>query len=148
MRLGTVTGGSGAHSPTVYTVLAESARSHSRRYLAAEALLAGAAAAVILACQPPWWPVASLALAVGLYAGWGLLARRDPRPERRRHAPLLRLIVAGLATAAVLAGLGGLALKAFWGTAPGPYGTCYRPDGKSYACDADGHHRAVSRPPT
>ena len=148
MRLGTAVGSGGAHSPTVYTVLAESARSHSRRYLAAEASLAGAAAAVIIAWQRPWWPVASLVLAVGLYAGWGLLARQDPRPERRRRAHLLRLIVAGLATAATLGGLGGLALKAFWGTTPGPYGTCYRPDGKSYACDVDGHFRAVSDPPT
>jgi len=148
MRLGTVAGASGAHSPTVYTVLAESARSHSRRYLAAESSLAGTAAAVILAWQPPWWPVASLALVVGLYACWGLLARRDTGPKRGRWARLLRVIVAGLATAAMLAGLGGLAVKAFWGTAPGPYGTCYRPDGTSYACDVDGRPRAASRPPT
>jgi hypothetical protein len=147
MRLGTVAGGSAAHAPTVFTVFAESARSHSARYLAGEATVAGTAAVVILAWQPPWWPIASLALAVGLYAGWGLLARRETRPERERWARLLRVIVAGLATAVTLLGLGGLAVKAFWGTTPGPYGTCYRPDGTSYACDVDGHHRAVSRPP-
>lgn len=148
MTPGTVAGGSGVHSPTVYTVLAGSARSHSPRYLAAEASLAGAAAAVILAWRPLWWPVASLALAVGLYAGWGLLALRDTHSERGSGARVLRTIVAGIATAATLAGLGGLAMKAFWGTAPGPYGMCYQPDGKSYACDANGHRRAVSRPPT
>jgi hypothetical protein len=148
MRLGTVAGGSGFHSPTVYTVLAGSARSHSRRYLAAEASLAGAAAAAILAWRPLWWPVASLALAVGLYAGWGLLALRDAHPERGPATRVLRTIVAGIATAATLAGLGGLAVKAFWGTAPGPYGVCYQPDGKSYACDVNGQRRSVSRPPT
>jgi len=91
MRLGTIAGGSGAHSPTVYTVLAESARSHSRRYLAAESSLAGTAAVVILAWQPPWWPVALLALVVGLYACWGLLARRDTDPKRGRWERVLRV---------------------------------------------------------
>ena len=147
MRLDTVAGSGGAHSPTVYTVLAGSARSHSRCYLEVEASLAVAVAALVAAWQPSWWPVAALALAVGLYAGWGLLARRIPTPERRRRAHLVRLFVAGLATAASLAGLGGMVLKAFWGTTPGSYGMCYPPDGKSYPCDMDGHHRSVSRVP-
>lgn len=146
MRLDAVAGSGGAHSPTVFTVLAGSARSHTRRYLEAEASLAGAVAALIVAWQPSWWPVAALALAVGLYAGWGLLARRIQRPERRRRAYLVRLFVAGLATAASLAGLGGLAVKAFWGATPGPYGMCYLPDGKSYPCDVAGHHRPVVAP--
>ena len=133
-------------APTVYTVLAQSARSHSRRYLAAEAMLAGTVAVLVLAWQPAWWPVASLALAVGLYASWGLLARWTIGDERTPWPRLLRGILTGLATAATLAGLGGLAVKAFWGSAPGPYGMCYRPDGTSYACHADGSRRPVSRP--
>lgn len=138
----------GSPSPTVYTVLAETARAHSRRYLVAEASLAGAAAALLIDWQPRAWPVASLVLAVCLYACWGLLARAGAGrgPGRRQH--LLCMVVAGLATVAALGGLGGLALKAFWGTAPGPYGTCYRPDGTSYGCNTDGSRRAVSPAPT
>ena len=90
MRPGTIARGREPRAPTVYTVLAASARSHSRRYLAVEALLAGMAAA--------------------------------------------------------LAGLGGLAVTAIWGTAPGPYGMCHDPDGSSYACDARGNRRPVSPP--
>ena len=142
-----VTGDGDAPAPTIFTVLADTARAHSRRYLLAEASLAGATAALLLDWRPAAWPAASLALAVCLYACWGLLARDDAaRGSGRRH--LLRLIVAGLATVAVLCGAGGLALKAFWGTAPGPYGACYRPDGTSYACNADGSRRAVAPPPT
>ena len=138
-------GAARAPAPTVYTVLADAARARSRRYLAAEALLAGTAAALVLGWQPRWWPAASLALAVGLYASWGLLARATA--ERARWPRVLRLAVAALATAATLAGLGGLALRAFWGSAPGPYGTCYEPDGAAYPCHADGGRRTPSRPP-
>ena len=147
MTPGTMTRGREPHAPTVYTVLAASARSHSRRYLAGEALLAGMAAALVLAWQPRWWPAACLALTVGLYAGWGLLARGPLGHGRARWSRLPSVVVAGLATAAALAGLGGLAVRAFWGTAPGPYGMCHQPDGTSYACDAEGNRRPVSRPP-
>src|SRR5688500_15171774 len=103
-------------APTVYTVLAGSARAHSRRYLVSEASIAGAVALLLLAWQPRAWPVASLALAVCLYAGWGLLARDDAGRRPTGGHQLLRTVVAALATAAALGGLGGLALKAFWGT--------------------------------
>src|SRR5688500_3806393 len=113
------TRGAGSPSPTVFTVLAETARAHSRRYLVAEASLAGVTVALLLAWQPRAWPVASLALAVCLYACWGLLALDDAaRRPGRQH--LLRTIVAILATVAAAGGVGGLALKAFWGSAPGP----------------------------
>lgn len=146
MMPGTITRGREPRAPTVYTVLAASARSHTRRYLAVEALLAGMAAALVLVWQSRWWPAACLALTVGLYAGWGLLADRPPGHARTLGARLLRVVLAGLATAAALAGLGGLAVKAFWGTAPGPYGMCHDPDGTSYACDAEGNRRPVSPP--
>ena len=141
-----VTGDGDAPAPTIFTVLADTARAHSRRYLLAEASLAGATAALLLAWQPGAWPVASLALAVCLYACWGLLARGDAARHPGQHD--LPRVIAALATVAALGGVGGLALKAFWGTAPGPYGACYRPDGTSYACNADGSRRAVAPPPT
>jgi hypothetical protein len=146
MTPGMVASVTDAPAPTVYTVLAQSARSHSRRYLAAEAVLAGTVAALVVAWQPRWWSVASLALGVALYASWGLVAHRSTGGESIPWPRLLRGILAGLATAATLAGLGGLAVKAFWGSAPGPYGMCYEPDGSSYTCHADGSRRPASRP--
>jgi hypothetical protein len=146
MRPGEVVSGSDPRAPSVYAVLAQSARSHSRRYLSAEGLLAGAVAMIVVAWQPRWWPVASLALAVGLYASWGLLAGGPTTPDRTPWRRFLRSFIPGLATAATVAGLGGLAVKAFSGTVPGPYGVCYRPDGTSYACRSDGNPRPVSRP--
>ena len=148
MMVGTVTDGRGSSAPTVYTVLAQSARSHSRRYLTAEALLAGTAAGLILLRQPRWWPAALLVLAVGLYASWGLLAHGRSAEESTPWPRLLRVVLAGLATAATLSGLGGLAVKTFWGTAPGPYGMCHEPDGASHACNADGSRRPMTRPPS
>lgn len=133
-----------AAEATVFTVLAETARAHSRRYLVAEASLAGALAAALIAARPGAWPVASLLLSVCLYACWGLLARADAVGGLGRRQRLVRTSVAALATAAVLAGLGGAALKSFWGTAPGPYGACYGPDGTSYACHTDGSRRSTN----
>lgn len=130
-------------SPTIFTVLGQTARSHSRRYLAVECLFALVAATVVVVWQLEWWPLASLAAAVSLYAAWGLLARRDDRaaaPWRARF----RASIAVLATAATLLGVGALGVKAFTGTAPGPYGACYRPDGRTYGCHSDGSPRRVS----
>ena len=139
-------GGNGAYAPTVYTVLAQSARSRSRRYLTTEALLAGVAILLVLVWQSYWWPVASLSLAIVLYASWGLLARAYNGGASTQWPRLLGVLVAGVATVATLAGLGGLAVRAFSGTTPGPYGACQQSDGRTYACHLDGTRRPVSRP--
>jgi hypothetical protein len=143
VRLESVTEGSIPPAPTVYSVLAQAAGAHSRRYLVTEGLLAGTAVALVLLWQPSWWPAAFLALAVGLYAAWGLLDRAYDRDASTSWPRLSRRILAGVATLAALAGVGGLALKVFSGMEPGPYGMCYEPDGGSYACSADERRRAV-----
>ena len=130
-------------SLTIFTVLGRTARSHSSRYLAVECVLAVVMATLVLAWQLEWWPLALLAAAVSLYAVWGLLARSDARPAAPWRARL-RASIAVLATTAALLGIGALGLKAFTGTAPGPYGACYRPDGRTYDCHLDGSRRRVS----
>jgi hypothetical protein len=141
--LESVADGSTPPAPTVYSVLAHAAGAHSRRYLVTEALLAGTAVASVLFWQPSWWPAAFLALAVGLYASWGLLERVHDGDVSTSWPRVLRRIVAGVATAAALGGVAGLALKVFSGTEPGPYGMCYQPDGRSYACSVDERRRPM-----
>lgn len=131
-------------SPTIFTVLGRRARSHSGRYLVVECVSAVVAATLVMAWQLDWWPLASLAAAVSLYAAWGLLARRDERTTARRGLRF-RASIAALATVAALLGIGALGVRAFTGTAPGPYGACYRPDGRTYGCHSDGSPRRISR---
>jgi len=135
--------GAAGSSPTIFTVLARTARSHSRRYLTAESLMALAVAMGVIALEPQWWPLASLAAAVSLYAAWGLIAREGDRGATRRRV-WFRVYVAALATTAAVLGIGGLGVKVFTGTAPGPYGACYQPDGRAYPCHSDGSPRPVS----
>jgi hypothetical protein len=137
-------------SPTVYRFLADVARSRSVRYLATEGLVATSLAVGVLMLATAWWPLAAAAASVAAYAGWGLLAHggavgalASRWAGRMAHGAQRLLVVLG--TVSVLAALGGTAVSLFWGNAPGPYGTCYRPDGRAFPCDAEGRLRPVTR---
>ena len=86
-------------SSTVFTVLAHAARSHSRRYLAIECLVALSFGTLVIVWQAQWWPVASIAAGVSLYAAWGLAAEHGVLDAARWRARLC-VSVAALATAA------------------------------------------------
>lgn len=117
---------------TVYTVLADTARSRSTRWLRTEGGAAALAGAGVLLLAPRWWPLAALLASVVAYAAWGLLDRAPAGGARR--AAQRALVVA--ATVSVVAALAGTAVRLFWGDAPGPYGACYRDDGRAYPCKA------------
>ena len=142
-------------SETIFEVLAERARSHSRRFLAAQAAaaLAGALVLLSLPAARPWWPLAALLIALSAYSAWGLVdtaervvGRADGHGEVR--APVGRagwraakVALAILATLATILAAGGAALAAFAGDAPGPYGACTDDAGRTFACDARGRRR-------
>ena len=119
---------------TVYTVLADTARARSTRWLATEGGVALAVVAGVLLLAPRWWPLAALLSSVAAYAAWGLLDRA-PAGHARAWRAVQRLLVVA-ATASVVAALAGAAVRLFWGDAPGPYGACYRDDGRTYPCKA------------
>jgi hypothetical protein len=140
---------------TIFGVLAERARSHSRRFLAAQAAAALAGALVVLSLPSarPWWPLAALLTAVAAYSGWGLVdtaervaGRADGPGEVRARVGRVgwraaKLALAIVATLATLLAAGGAALAAFAGDAPGPYGACTDDAGRTFACDARGRRR-------
>ncbi|GLC24685.1 hypothetical protein rosag_11980 [Roseisolibacter agri] len=119
---------------TVYTVLADAARTRSTRWLATEGAVTVAVVAGVLLLAPRWWPLAALLASVAAYAAWGLLDRA-PAGHARAWRAVQRLLVVA-ATASVVAALAGTAVRLFWGDAPGPYGACYRDDGRAIPCRA------------
>jgi len=117
---------------TVYTVLADTARARSTRWLATEGGVAALVAVTVLLLAPRWWPLAALLASVVAYAAWGLL---DRAPHGRAYGAVQRALVVA-ATVSVVAALAGTAVRLFWGDAPGPYGACYRADGRAFPCRA------------
>jgi len=125
---------------TIFEVLASRARSHTRRFLAFQALICAAAAAVLVLRADAWWPLSSLLLAVACYSSWGVLdSLRQDRGSRilrlTKHALVILAAVACLATAV------GTAFALFVGDSASPYGTCYEPDGRAFACNSRGERR-------
>jgi hypothetical protein len=137
----------GPHTaPTIYDVLAARARSHSVRFLALQGGLAAATAGALLVITPSWWPLAALLLAVASYSAWGLLDARERMSGSPRWLRSLKALLVGVATLGVVSAATGLALAAFTGDRPGPYGACSDSPGHTYACDAHGE-RADPRGP-
>ena len=133
-------------SPTIYDVLAARARSHGLRFLLVQTLLTGAAALVLLATSLPWWPLAMLFLSVSAYSAWGVIDARERERGPLRWARTVEAALVVLATVAAAAAVTGMALAAFTGNRPGPYGACSDAPGHTFACDAKGE-RADPRGP-
>lgn len=131
---------------TVYTVLADTARTRSTRWLATEGGVGAAVAAGVLLLAPHWWPLAAVLASVAAYAAWGLLDRAPAAGHTRTWRAVQRALVVA-ATASVIAALAGTAVRLFWGDAPGPYGACYRADGRAYPCRAEQGLPTVDRLP-
>ena len=128
-----------APGQTVFGVLADRARGHSRGFLAAQAGITTCVAAALFWLAAAWWPLSSLLLAVGFYSVWGVLDSREqvPTPSIRRMQRALAII----ATLACIAAVVGTAFALFVGDSPGPYGVCYGPDGRAFSCDSRGLRR-------
>jgi hypothetical protein len=126
------------NAPTIYDVLAARARSHRPRFLATQATLTGAAGLALLVVTLPWWPLAALFLSVSAYSAWGLIDARERERGPRRWARALAAALVVLATAGAAAAVAGMALAAFTGDRPGPYGACSDAPGHTFACDAKG----------
>jgi hypothetical protein len=125
---------------TIFDVLAHRAREHSRRFLAVQAGVTTAIAAVLFSLLPVSWPLGALLLAVGFYSMWGVLdSREQGTPQRTLQLAKRALVI--LATLACVATTVGTAFALFVGDSSSPYGVCYGADGRSFACDSRGQRR-------
>lgn len=122
---------------TVFDVFAARARRRSRKSLVEQAVACTVAGLFIVLTVVRWWPVAAGLGAGTCYAAWGLLDRE----ARSRFSTLALRGLAAIAAIFAITAVLGIGLAAFTGDGRSPYGTCYDPNGRAYACDARGQRR-------
>jgi Na+(H+)/acetate symporter ActP len=130
---------------TVFTVLAERARSRSLRFLITESALCSGGSVLLVLWNVNWWPFAALMTSMAAMSGWGIvdrLATTRVAPRAALGAVRTGLVAAG--TLAAVLFVIGLALAAFTGNSPGPYGTCVS-GGRPVSCRVLKEPRPVVR---
>jgi hypothetical protein len=99
---------------TVFSVLAERARTDSRARLATYLALGLVAAALVLLFAPTWWPAAALAVSLASFGAFGLVRPID-------SLGIMRRVIAFVGTTAAIVFLIGCFFVAFTGNARGTY---------------------------
>jgi hypothetical protein len=122
---------------TVFHMFAARARGRSRHSLAVQLGTCASAAVSLVLVAPAWWPMAAMLGAYAGFAAWGLV----DRGHRSLGARFTLRAIATMTTVLVLMAVTGAAFAAFTGDGPSPYGTCYEPGGRAFACDARGARR-------
>ena len=106
----------GEDDETVFTIIADRARSHSVAHLVQTAAIGFIDAAAIGWAHPAWWSVALLFAAAGAYGSWGLLDRAvacrveggHPGGSATATLRIARETIALLGIVAVIAAVGGM----------------------------------------
>jgi hypothetical protein len=131
---------------TVFSVLGGAARRRAVWSLTVQLTVSVAVAATFLVVAPQWWSLACLAGWSAAYSAWGLFAH-VAESRTTQPSPLRALMVgtAGLGTALAVAGIIGVGLAFYTGTAPGAKTTC-GPRSTSKWCQAVTHPAPATRP--
>ncbi len=80
--------------PSLFAILAASARRASDAMLAACAAVGGVAAVAIIAVRPRWWMYALLPVVAGAFGLWGILERGISERGANRSARYDRIVTA------------------------------------------------------
>src|SRR5688500_3191224 len=85
-----------AAGETIFTLIADRARSHSTFHLALTAIVGIIDALAIGWARPTFWPVAALFAAMGAYGAWGYVDRAIVRMEQGQPSRGARFALSGL----------------------------------------------------
>jgi hypothetical protein len=131
---------------TVFSVLGGAARRRAVWSLVVQLTISVAVAVTFLAVAPQWWSLACLAGWSAAYSAWGLFAH--DAESRTTQPPSLRALMvatASLGAALAVAGLIGVGLAFYTGTAGGAKTTCGKHSTSKY-CQAWAHPQPATRP--
>lgn len=126
---------------TVFSVLGGAARRRAVWSLAAQLTISIAVAATFLAIAPQWWSLSCLAGWSATYSVWGLCAHSAESVSLRA----VMVATASLGTALAVAGIIGVGLAFYTGTAGGAKTTC-GPRSTNKYCQAWTHPQPATRP--